>query len=402
MNAPPRTGSDFRISRKDFLRFSAALAMPGALSLLGACAKSADNNNAQVRVGYLPITDAAPLLVAHGKGLFAAEGLEAVKPVMFRGWSQLVEAFLAGQVDVVHLLSPVAIWARYASGTPAKVVAWNHMDGSSLTVANNIQSLSDLGGKTVAIPHWYSIHNMVLQELLRANGLEAVTRAGSSIAANQVSLIVMAPADMVPALASGQVAGFIVAEPFNALAEVAGAGRVLRFTGDVWRSHACCQVILKEKDIDSRPDWTQKLVNAVVKAELWLHEHRDEAAQLLSVDGAEKYTPHSAEVLARVLHPSAELIAEYEASGAIRHPEWQESRIAFQPYPYPSYTEELVRLLRQTKVEGDNQFLNDLDPAMVARDLVDDRFVRKALDEVGGLPAFGFPSALTRTEELQP
>lgn len=393
----------FQISRKDFLRFSAAaLAVPGSLSLLGGCAKSAEDENAPVKVGYLPITDAAPLLVAHAKGLFEAEGLQAIKPVMFRGWSQLVEAFLAGQVNVVHILSPVAVWARYGSNTPAKVVAWSHMDGSTLTVANDIMSVTELGGKTVAIPHWYSAHNVVLQEVLRANNLKVVTRADGTLADDEVSLIVMAPSDMVPALAGGQISGFIVAEPFNALAEVQGVGRVLRFTGDVWRSHACCQVFMMEKDIDNRPEWTQKLVNAVVKAELWLHENRDEAAQLLSAEGAEKYTPHSPEVLARVFSPGDALTAEYEASGAIRHPEWEEPRIAFQPYPYPSYTEELVQLLRKTKVEGDNRFLEGLNPTTVAGDLVDDRFVKNALAKVGGLPAFGFPEGFTRTEELRP
>lgn len=397
-----RVGEAFPISRKDFLRFSALLAASGSLPLLGGCGRAGSGEDQPVRIGYLPLTDAAPLLVAHAKGLFAAEGIEAIRPIMFRGWSQIIEAFLAGQVNVVHMLSPVVMWARYGSRMPVKVVAWNHMDGSSLTVGNNIASLAELGGKTVAIPHWYSIHNVVLQELLRAHGLDVVTRAKGAVGPQQVSLTIMAPADMLAALASGQIAGYIVAEPFNALAEAKGVGHVLRFTGDVWRQHACCQVIMHEADIDARPAWTQKVVNAIVKAELWLHENREEAAQLLAATGPEKYTPHSSDVLARVLVPNAERRTEYVASGAIRHPEWQEPRIAYQPYPYPSYTEELIRLLRQTKVEGDNRFLAMLDPAETARDIVDDRFVRKALAEVGGLGAFGFPDSLTRTEELRP
>lgn len=396
------TDHAFPISRKDFLRLSALLAVPGGLSLLGGCGKAETSEEQPVRIGYLPLTDAAPLLVAHAKGLFEAEGLTAIKPIMFRGWSQIVEAFLAGQVNVVHMLSPVVIWARYGSHTPTKVVAWNHMDGSCLTVANSIGSLAELGGKTVAIPHWYSIHNIVLQELLRTHGLEVVTRPSGTPGPQQVSLTVMAPADMVAALATGQIAGYIVAEPFNALAEVNGVGRVLRFTGDVWRQHACCQVIMHEADINAHPEWTQKVVNAVVKAELWLHGNRAEAAQLLSVTGPQKYTPHRADVLARVLEPDEALRADYVASGAIQHPEWQEPRVAFQPYPYPSYTEELVRLLKKTKVEGDNSFLAALDPAATARDLVDDRFVRKALAEVGGLAAFGFQDSFTRTEVLRP
>lgn len=98
-----------------------------------------------------PSTYATPLLVAHGKGFFEAEGLAVEKPVIFRGWSQIVEAFLAGQVNVVHLLSPITIWARYGSKVPARVEAWNHTSGSALTAGNDIATIADPGGRTVAI-----------------------------------------------------------------------------------------------------------------------------------------------------------------------------------------------------------------------------------------------------------
>src|SRR3546814_7876562 len=71
--------------------------------------------NAPVRIGYLAVTDSTPLLVAHHNKLFEAQGLEVEKPRLFRSWAQIVEAFLAGQVNVVHLLSPMTVWARYGS-----------------------------------------------------------------------------------------------------------------------------------------------------------------------------------------------------------------------------------------------------------------------------------------------
>jgi NitT/TauT family transport system substrate-binding protein len=122
---------------------------------------------------------------------------------------------------------------------------------------------------------------------------------------------------------------------------------------------------------------------------------------LLAKDGAGKYTPFASPVLERVLVPHADLDARYAKEGAIRHPDWKQSRIDFQPYPFPSYTEQLVKLLKQTQVEGDNRFLADLDPAFVARDLVDDRFVKKAVAGLGGMKAFGLPEKFTRTETIQ-
>jgi NitT/TauT family transport system substrate-binding protein len=392
--------TDDFFSRRDMIKLAALFTAAGSLPLLRAYDARAAEPDAPVRIGYLPITDATALLVAHGKGFFEAEGLRVEKPTMFRGWAQIMEAFISGQVNVVHLLSPMAVWARFGSKVPAKVVAWNHTGGSGLSVAPEINSVSDLGGKTVAIPFWYSIHNVVLQALLRDNGLTPVTKRTGTPAPNEVNLVVMAPSDMVPALASRQIAGFIVAEPFNATAETLGVGKVLRFTGDVWKDHACCVVFMHERDLQQRPEWTQKVATAMVRAQLWTRDNRAETAALLSKNNPNRYTPHAVEVLNKVLSPAESDIAGYIASGAIRHPAWKERRIDFQPYPYPSYTEELVSRLKDTVVEGNSAFLAELFPSAAARDLVDDSFVKKAVLAVGGLKAFNLPDAFTREEVI--
>ena len=385
-------------SRRDLLKLSAILTAGGALPFLRAYEARAEEKDAPVRIGYLPITDATPLLVAHGKGFFEAEGLQAEKPVLLRSWAQILEAFISGQVNVVHLLSPITVWARFGSKAPAKVVAWNHTSGSALTVRPEINRVKELGGKTVAIPFWYSIHNVVVQALFRENGLTPVDRRNTQPAPNEVQLVVMAPSDMVPALASNRIAGYIVAEPFNAAAETLGIGKVLRFTGDVWKDHACCVVFMHERDLQQRPEWSQKVVNAMVKAQLWTRANRAETAALLSKDGANRYTPHTTAVLEKVLSPPETDNAAYVRSGAIRNPAWHEHRIDFQPYPYPSYTEELVRRLKVTLIEGNHAFLKDLDPTTAARDLVDESFVKKAVLASGGLKAFGLPDDFTRQE----
>lgn len=165
------------MSRREWLKLASMFTVAGAAPLLGALnAKAAAEPDAPVRIGYLPITDATPLLVAHNNGYFEAAGVRADKPVLLRSWAQLVEAFLSGQVNVVHLLSPMTVWARYGSQAQAKIVAWNHVNGSALTVTPDINSLADLGGKTVAVPFWYSVHNVVLQDMLRAQGLQPVLK----------------------------------------------------------------------------------------------------------------------------------------------------------------------------------------------------------------------------------
>jgi NitT/TauT family transport system substrate-binding protein len=389
------------ITRREWLKLASLFTVAGAAPLLGALnARAASEPDAPVRIGYLPITDATPLLVAHHNGYFQALGLDVEKPTMLRSWAQMVEAFLSGQVNVVHLLSPMTVWARYGSHASAKVVAWNHVNGSALTVAPGIDTLAGLGGKTVAVPFWYSIHNVVLQDLLRADGLTPVLTKDGALRPHEVRLVVMAPSDMPPALASQQIAGYIVAEPFNALAESLGVGKVLRFTGDVWRNHACCVVFMHEHDLNGRPAWSQKVVDAIVKAQVWTRAHPGETAQLLSKNGADHYTPHAAGILADVLDPPPAAEARYLADRAIIHAGWHEKRIDFQPYPYASYTEELVRRLKNTRVEGSAPFLAALDPAFVARDLVDDRFVKNSIAAAGGMQVFGEPATYARTETI--
>ena len=386
-------------TRRQLLKLSALFSTVGALPLLQmANVARAAEPDAPLRIGYLPITDATPLLVAHHNGLFEQEGLRVEKPRLFRSWAQIVEAFLAGQVNAVHLLSPMTVWARYGSKAPAKVVAWNHMSGSGLTVQPHINDMAELGGTTVAIPFWYSLHNVVLQHLLKSRGLEPISDGEPG--PKQVKLVVMAPSDMVPALANKQIAGYTVAEPFNANAEVLKVGKIMRFTGDVWRDHACCVILMHEQDLNQRPEWSQKVVNGIVKAQAWIQENRKETAEILSRDNPQKYTPHSYDALANVLEPERMDTALYESTGAIVNTAWQDKRIDFQPYPFPSYTEELIRKLQGTLMSGQNAFLHELDPSFVANDLVDDRFVKQAILNNGGPAAFGIPDSFSRQETI--
>lgn len=352
-----------------------------------------------LRIGYLPVTDATPLLVAHQQGLFGAEGLEPERPTLFRSWAQIAEAFQARQVDVAHLLMPAAIWMRFGQNFPVKVVAWNHTDGSALTVAKNIDSLGDLAGKTIGIPFWYSIHNLVVQLLVRTAGLKPILTGDPDAGARTVKLLVVPPADMPPALAAGTIAGYIVADPFNSVAEVQGIGKVLRFTGDAWLNHACCVTIVHEDAARDKPGWTQAVVNGLARAQLFARENRKETARILSKEGGD-YLPQPLPAIERSL--TAYSRDEYGATKAIKHPEWANHRIDFQPFPFPSYTEELVRLLRETVVDGDASFLKTLDPSQAHTTLVDDRFARAAIASAGGPARFGLPESLSRIERVVP
>jgi len=344
-----------------------------------------------VKIGYIPITDATPLLVAHANGYFADEGLEAERPTLIRGWSSLAESFQAHNFNLTHLLFPIPVYLRYARGFPVKVVAWNHMNNSALTVAGSgpIKSLADLGGRQIAVPYWYSMHNIILQMALRATGLEPVIQdQKAALTKKQTNLFVMAPPDMPTALSTGAIDGYIVAEPFNAAGELLAGARIIRFTGDIWQNHPCCVAVMHEDDLRARREWSQKVVNALTRAERWSRENKEEAAHILSREG-EGYLPLPEKVIRRSMTKYDQ--ATYgmgRGTGAIRHPEWDASRIAFQPYQFRSATKRMVKEMKVTRMEGDSSFLAGLSPEHVADDLLDYELVKVALEKVGGLAEF--------------
>ena len=351
----------------------------------------------ELRLGYLPITDAAPLLIAHDSGAFAQRGIHTPEPTLFRSWSSLVEALQGGSIDVAHLLMPLAMQLRYEADVPVKVLAWNHVNGSALAVRHEYNDVASLAGTTGAVPGWDSIHNVVLQQQLRAACLTAVINAPPSQEAGTVQLIVLAPADMPIALSNGSIAGYIVAEPFCAVAEAQGSGKILRFTGDVWREHACCVTVVREDLIDERPELAQRVADAIVAAQRTILAARVGAAARLS-EGVSP--PQPAPVIAKVLIEHDDDHAAYAETGAIAHPEWEQPRIGFQPYAYPSYTERLVEELRLTKIDASMAWLDRVDAAAVHHDLVSAEINLRAIESAGGLASFG--ATASREELVKP
>jgi len=395
------------MSRRDFMLdmlamggLAAGMTLPG-MSL----ANMTPPDDEVVRIGYLPITDATALLVAHAMGFFEDEGLKAEKPTLIRGWSPLVEGFAAGKFNLVHLLKPIPVWMRYNNNFPVKIMSWAHINGSAVVVGKHIKAddFKDLGGKQVAVPYWYSMHNIVLQMALRNAGLKPVIKDQTApLAADEVNLMIMPPPDMPPALAAKKIDAFIVAEPFNAFGELKAGGKMLRFTGDIWKNHPCCVVCMNEDTVKAKPEWTQKVMNAIVRAEIYAQENKAEVAMMLSKDG-KRYLPMPGKAVVRAMTYYDE--AAYAHPDAIRHQkEFGNGRIDFAPYPYPSATEMIVEAMNNTLVGGEKTFLEKLDPKFVAQDLVDYKHVKAAMDKYKGwekAPGVDPANPFERTEVIK-
>lgn len=381
------------LNRREFLKEAGLVAAGTALGMAGLPGLLHAGGDPELRVGYLPITDSAPLLIAHALGYFQEEGLNLAKPVRVRSWSTLMESFLSGKFNLTHMLLPMPIWMRFRNRVPVKVLAWNHTNGSAITVRgdSDIRSFADLGGHQIAVPYWYSIHNVILQMGLRKFGLKPVIQRQSvALAPDEVNLFVLSPPEMPAALAGRKIDGYIVAEPINAISEVKTGARIMRFTGDIWKNHPCCVVVMNEGVINRHPVFTQKVMNAIVRAQLWLTHNRPQAAHILSRQGGD-YLPVDESILLKAFTGYDPVTYGLKGgTGAIHHPEWRMERIDFQPWPYPSATRMIVHELGRTVVEGDATFLKKISPDLAAADLVDDRFVTRAIEAVGGLGKFPY------------
>lgn len=370
------------LTRRTLLKAGTLAAFSGAAALASRKGWAEKKFDPVVRIGYLPITDAAALLIAHEMGFLKKEGLDSVRPTLVRSWSQIVEAFQAHKFNLVHLLNPIPIWMRYNNKFPVKITAWDHTNGSALVVGahTDIQSFKDFGGKQLAVPYWYSNHNIIAQMLLKDAGITPVIRPqDAKLGPKECNFLVLAPPDMPPALAARKIDAYIVAEPFNALGEIKAGARMLRFTGDVWKGHPCCVVSMHDADVmdPDRQAWTQGVINAIVAAQLWMAVNRQETAHVLSKDG-KNYLPFEVAVINRAMNLYDP--AYYKNPLAIKHVEWHQSRINFQAWPYASATKFVTEELKRVVLTGDRAFMDDLTPDFVAKDLVNYHFIKNALE----------------------
>jgi NitT/TauT family transport system substrate-binding protein len=281
------------ISRRDFLRLGAGTLLWGAaLSLgLGACAPRREKGGGGARprgktlkIAYLPITDHLTI-IALGRIKFAEAEWQ---PIKFASWPELAEALKAGAVEAAFALTPISLALRQ-QGVPIKAVLLGHRNGSVLTVkaGEAINTVGDLRGKRIAIPSKFSTHHILIRKILADRGIDP----------SEVELFDMAPPEMVQALASGQIDGFIVAEPFGAQAELQGVGRVLILSKDIWPNHICCILNVRENLLADNPEAVQELVNGLVETGQFIEANRKQAAQL-----SKDYLGQKPEVIEYVLN----------------------------------------------------------------------------------------------------
>ena len=233
-----------------------------------------DTEKLVVKIGYLPITHAVPLYMQNEQSEeFGNFELELVK---FGSWPELMDALNTGRIDGASVLITLAMKAK-AQGIDIEAVALGHRDGNVLVVENEIDSVSDLEGKNFAIPHKFSTHNLLLNQMLKQNGMKY----------EDVNVIELPPAEMPAALSEGRVAGYVVAEPFGAISVQVGNGKVLYQDQELWQDSLDCVLVLRSEFIDegkAAEEFVSEYVHGGELAELKNDRTHEVSSQFMSVE----------------------------------------------------------------------------------------------------------------------
>lgn len=228
-----------------------ALTLSLALALSATACGSKDESNDEnvVKIAYLPITHSLAAL-EEADELETGDGIK-VELVKYGSWPELLDALNTGRVDGASVLIELAMKSKQ-EGIGLKAVALGHRDGNVVIVSNDINTAADLKGKTFAIPHRQSSHNILLNETLATAGLTV----------DDVNVTELAPTEMPSALASGQIDGYCVAEPFGAMGVSLGAGKVLYSSEELWPDSLCCGLVLTDKFIEEHPEQAKEFVQS--------------------------------------------------------------------------------------------------------------------------------------------
>lgn len=206
---------------------------PGA----GSAPAKGDIEKPTLTVGFIPITCATPIIMAQPMGFYKKYGLD-VTVRKYGGWADIRDAFIAGEIDAAHLLSPMPLALTLGLGSakvPTRLAAIENINGQAITLAmkhkGRVMGPQDMKGMTLTVPFDYSMHNLLLRHYLMTGGVDPD---------KDVQIRVMRPPDMVANLAAGNIDGYLAPDPFNQRAVQEKVGYIHILSKEIWPNHPCC------------------------------------------------------------------------------------------------------------------------------------------------------------------
>lgn len=255
--------------RRQFLRSvgkgTAMAAIASVLPVASLQAMAQEKNALEkkdLKIGFIPITCATPLIMAHPLGFYQKQGLN-VEVVKTAGWALIRDKMINKEYDATHFLSPMPL--AISMGVGSNPVAMNvatvqNTNGQAITLANKHKDKRDpklWKGFKFAVPFEYSMHNFLLRYYVAEAGLNPDT---------DIQIRVVPPPEMVANLRAGNIDGYLGPDPFNQRAVFEEIGFLHILTKDLWPGHPCCAFGTSTEFIQKNPNTFAALFRAVLTA----------------------------------------------------------------------------------------------------------------------------------------
>ena len=295
----------------------------GGLTSGHAYAEKLDVEKDELKLGFIKLTDCAPIVIAKEKGFFEDEGLQ-VEVIAQSNWKVLLDNVISGNLDGAHMLSGQPIAATIGIGTEAHIVTPFTLDlnGNGITVSNAIWAqmqendieldtdkpkhpisadslkpiVDDLlaEGKKLQMGMVFpvSTHNYEIRYWLAASDIHPGFYSKTDLAGRTdaaVELSVTPPPQMPATLEAGTISGYCVGEPWNQQAVAKGIGVPVTTNYDIWKNNPEKVFGVTKKFADENPKTLLAMTKALIRAGKWLDEtkdgkliNREEACRILS------------------------------------------------------------------------------------------------------------------------
>ena len=333
-------------------------------------ATGAPPEKTSLKVGFIPITCATPIIMAQPLGFYSKYGLN-VEVVKTAGWAIVRDKTINKEYDASHMLSPMPIAITLGLGSqpiPFTVPAIENINGQGITLAMKHKDNRDPAkwkGFKFAIPFDYSNHNYLLRYYLAEHGIDPD---------NDVQLRVVPPPEMVANLRADNIDGFLAPDNICQRAIYDGVGFLHILSKEIWDGHPCCAFAAAQGFVTEAPNSYAALVRAIVDATTFASraENRKQIAEAIA---PANYLNQPETVIEQVL-------TGVYADG-LGNVKTDPKRVDFDPFPYQSFA---VWILTQMKRWG--QIGGDVDYTKVAEQVFRATDTAKLMQEMG----FSVPS----------
>src|ERR1700750_198256 len=362
-------------TRRTFLHSLGASTALGALSQFfplktatEAFAEGGPLEKKDLKVGFIPITCATPIIMAAPMGFYARQGLN-VDVVKTAGWAVIRDKTLNKEYDAAHMLSPMPLAITLGVGSnpiPYTVPAIENINGQAITLSVKHKDKRDpkqWKGFKFAVPFDYSMHNYLLRYYVAEHGLDPDT---------DIQIRAVPPPEMVANLRADNIDGFLAPDPVNQRAVYDGVGFIHMLTKEIWEGHPCCAFAASKEFVTQYPATYRALLKAIVDATAFATkpENRKQIAEAIA---PANYLNQPVTVVEQVPTGTSAL--------GLGNVQKVPDRIDFDPFPYESFA---VWILTQMKRWG--QIKGDVDYAGVAKQVFLATDATKLMKEVGLTP----------------